>query len=268
MGSPSPARFDANAPDPIASARLENSGTQRRFGSTPIERAGLDDRYKVGYGRQSTQQSRDSAFFLSPEARAARGAEIHADLNQPPMANPLAVPAISPVAPIAPPIPASPVSGPIGSVSPGVRDTGSFGGNVAGSNAAGEEFSRPFVPSTAKPFLPPSLTGPYGNAMTDAADLKQNQALAAPSDSAEHRALVAQYTPAPVVTDPTANANTQRYAGTGFAVPTPYGTVGSRTASPGETLPKATVTKTGVQRARGTVPQLAGSDTSQMNPYA
>lgn len=54
-----PAKFDADVPDSIASARLANSGTQHRIGSTDAERAGTaGNGYIPGYGRPSSQQDR------------------------------------------------------------------------------------------------------------------------------------------------------------------------------------------------------------------
>lgn len=133
----------------------EQIGKQKRVGSTADQRAGLDPLYTPGSGVQSSQNSRNSltpndnwnSTFARPAAGSATGA-TRAD----PFASGLW------------PAPPSPWTGP--SLSPQV----------------GPGSAPPFVPGQQGTnfVVPKPLTGPQGNAESDATNLAANLAMAQP----------------------------------------------------------------------------------------
>lgn len=189
--------------NPTATARAfreEAVAARPKFGSNPLQRAGADPLYQTdpqsGQGIQSSRNASAASFdkFFHPVDWAGGGTP----------ATPGVAPAVSPVA--------APTAGPFSG----------FGGNVPrGTISAGEstlgwphvDWTGPNLmpqvgPGSAAPFVPGQqgtnftvpkpLTGPGGNAGTDASDLAANRALAAPGGaSGLWNGAAPTYTPAP-----------------------------------------------------------------------
>lgn len=169
--------------------RVEQAAVRPPAGSTALERAGKDPTYLPGYGRGSNQNVGSTALTSDDKWKEAfpTRANAFAPASKIPWTGPSLLPHAGP-----------------GSAAP-------FVPGQQGTN---------FV-------VPKPLTGPQGNAQSDAANLAANMAMAQPGGAS---GFWQQPQAAP---DPgTPYSNVLSAAGTGQNLKTPYGDISSSTAPP------------------------------------
>lgn len=171
--------------DPVGTQRIESSNTRHRTGSTPDQRAGHDPNYIAGYGRPSPQNSsalsNPRSSLLSP---AAWGGLF--PTSQQPGLTPDAAAMLSPYS--------DPTDQLAGQRSPSevaiMSNPLDWRGKTGVSNPPPMNSARaPLINPTHEVHMAPMpapLTGPMGNAGTDAANLAQNQAMYAPGGMITH----------------------------------------------------------------------------------
>lgn len=181
-----PIKLDPSAPDSIALARQESSGTQHAFGSTPGQRNNEDpEHYIPGYGRIAgaqaqpglTAEAQWDKVFPNNSDRANTSARWWAQLNN------------SPARMNGPATPSSPQNTAGATGSAGVPNTSAPQPvQPTASLSAGipTPMTHPAAPSTVA-YTPwgheAPLTGPGGNRASDAANLAQNMQTYAPRDT-------------------------------------------------------------------------------------
>lgn len=266
MAPAKPPVVDPLSDNPEETSRFWNRNPQQRFGSNAADRAGAVPGYVPGYGRQSAQNERSSLTGAGDWANQFTN-RITGQVGPTPSGAPIGAPHVDPLA--------SALTGP-GSILPnGARDTGSLGSNVAGSNAAGEEFpaGHPFMPSTAPVHIPAPVTGPGGTPSTGASNLAQNMAMYAPGGMSPKASQMDPYSPAPYTTTAGTGA-----AGAQSQINSPYGVAYSTAGqAPGGNhyIGDETGDRTAqfAQQPQGPPkkpsPKLAGNDaTPQVDPLA
>lgn len=171
--------------DPVGTARTEASNTRHRIGSTPDQRAGHDPNYIAGYGRPSPQNSsalsNPRSSLLSP---AAWGGLF--PTSQQPGLTPDATAMLSPYSEPTDHLTAQRSPSEVAIMSNPLDWRGKTGvSNPPPMNSARAPLINPTNEVHMAP-MPSALTGPMGNAETDAANLAQNQAMYAPGGMITH----------------------------------------------------------------------------------